>query len=277
MGQIDELWRYDGRRVVVTGCASGIGAHVARQLGELGAEVIGLDLPATGRRAQGVSRGRPCRPRVDRQAVAPIDGPIDSLFNVAGVSSGIGDPLLVVTDQLPGHATFHRVADRRMAAGIGDRAACPRSRHRPTSRTRVPWPVCWTPPPWTRASRGATTTPMHSPTAATGWPRRRSSSTAWRTLCALGAKGIRINCTAPGVTETPILDQLRTAYGQAFLDTSPSRWAGCPTGRAGGGAGIPEQPRRQLHHRTGDLGRRRNRRGPGSPTAVKVVRHSWPA
>jgi len=41
MGHVDELWRYDGRRVVVTGCASGIGADVARQLAELGAEVIG--------------------------------------------------------------------------------------------------------------------------------------------------------------------------------------------------------------------------------------------
>lgn len=36
-----------------------------------------------------------------------------------------------------------------------------------------------------------------------------------------GAKGIRINCTGPGVTETPILDQLRTAYGQGFLDDIP--------------------------------------------------------
>jgi NAD(P)-dependent dehydrogenase (short-subunit alcohol dehydrogenase family) len=35
----------------------------------------------------------------------------------------------------------------------------------------------------------------------------------------LGARGIRINCTAPGVTETPILDQLRTAYGQQYLDS----------------------------------------------------------
>jgi NAD(P)-dependent dehydrogenase (short-subunit alcohol dehydrogenase family) len=34
----------------------------------------------------------------------------------------------------------------------------------------------------------------------------------------LGARGIRINCTGPGVTETPILDQLRDAYGQQFLD-----------------------------------------------------------
>ena len=38
---------------------------------------------------------------------------------------------------------------------------------------------------------------------------------------ALGARGIRINCTGPGVTETPILDQLRGAYGQGFLDDIP--------------------------------------------------------
>ena len=34
-------------------------------------------------------------------------------------------------------------------------------------------------------------------------------------------KGIRINCTGPGVTETPILDQLRTKYGQEYLDDIP--------------------------------------------------------
>lgn len=47
----------------------------------------------------------------------------------------------------------------------------------------------------------------------------------------LGARGIRINCTGPGVTETPILDQLRTAYGQGFLDDIPK-----PLGRVAGPA-----------------------------------------
>lgn len=37
----------------------------------------------------------------------------------------------------------------------------------------------------------------------------------------LGRRGIRINCTGPGVTDTPILDQLRTAYGQSYLDDIP--------------------------------------------------------
>jgi NAD(P)-dependent dehydrogenase (short-subunit alcohol dehydrogenase family) len=42
-----------------------------------------------------------------------------------------------------------------------------------------------------------------------------------RNAVPLGARGIRINCTGPGVTETPILDQLRSAYGQDYLDTIP--------------------------------------------------------
>ncbi len=97
MGQIDELWRYDGRRVVVTGCASGIGAHVARQLAELGAEVIGLD---TRQPASDVSEfievDLADAASIDH-AVASVGDRVDSLFNVAGVSSGIGRPLLVVT------------------------------------------------------------------------------------------------------------------------------------------------------------------------------------
>ena len=52
-----------------------------------------------------------------------------------------------------------------------------------------------------------------------------------RNASPLGAQGIRINCTGPGVTETPILDQLRTAYGQGFLDDIPK-----PLGRVSGPA-----------------------------------------
>jgi NAD(P)-dependent dehydrogenase (short-subunit alcohol dehydrogenase family) len=52
-----------------------------------------------------------------------------------------------------------------------------------------------------------------------------------RSATPLGELGIRINCTGPGVTETPILDQLRTAYGQGFLDDIPK-----PLGRVAGPA-----------------------------------------
>src|ERR1700739_202897 len=97
MGQIDELWRYDGRRVVVTGCASGIGEHVARQLTELGAEVVGVDRRRPTVQLKEFHAADLADPASIDQAASSIGGQVDSLFNVAGVSSGIGDPLLVVT------------------------------------------------------------------------------------------------------------------------------------------------------------------------------------
>ena len=39
-------------------------------------------------------------------AAASIDGPVDALFNIAGVSSGIGDPLRVVTINFLGTRQF---------------------------------------------------------------------------------------------------------------------------------------------------------------------------
>ncbi len=106
MGQIDELWRYDGRRAVVTGCASGIGAEVARQLTELGAEVVGLDLKRPAVQLQEFHEIDLSDPASIDRAVAAIDGPVDALFNIAGVSSGIGNPLLVVTINFLGTRHF---------------------------------------------------------------------------------------------------------------------------------------------------------------------------
>src|ERR1700682_1719031 len=106
MGQIDELWRYDGRRVVVTGCASGIGEHVARQLTELGAEVVGLDVWQPTLPLKEFHEVDLADPVSIAQAAASIGGQIDALFNIAGVSSGIGDPLRVVTINFLGTRRF---------------------------------------------------------------------------------------------------------------------------------------------------------------------------
>src|SRR6187551_2849006 len=106
MAQIDGLWRYDGRRAVVTGCSSGIGAEVARQLTELGAEVVGLDLKRPTVVLKEFHELDLSDPKSIDKAAAAIDGPVDALFNIAGVSSGIGDPLKVVTINFLGTRYF---------------------------------------------------------------------------------------------------------------------------------------------------------------------------
>ena len=85
-----------------------------------------------------------------------------------------------------------------------------------------------------------------------------------RKAAALGANGIRINCTGPGVTETPILDQLRDRLRPALPRRHPQAIGpGRRSGRAGRGAGVPEQPSGRLHLRAGALGRRRQHRRRG--------------
>src|SRR5690348_14694507 len=106
MGRLEDLWRYDGKRVVVTGCASGIGEHVAGQLTELGAEVVGLDLRRPALQLKEFHEIDLSDEASVDQAVALVGGRVDALFNVAGVSSGIGDPLRVVTTNFLGTRHF---------------------------------------------------------------------------------------------------------------------------------------------------------------------------
>jgi len=219
MGQIDELWRYDGRRVVVTGCASGIGEHVARQLIELGAEVVGLDVRQPALPLKEFHEVDLADPASIDRAAASIGGEIDALFNVAGVSSGIKDPLRVVTINFLGTRQLTEALVPTMPPGsaIANVSSLAASAY--------------------RENAAATAGLLDTVTMAEGieWCQRNPEAVAdgggyrlskeaiilygMANVASLGAKGIRINCTAPGVTDTPILDQLRTAYGQEFLDS----------------------------------------------------------
>lgn len=229
MTQIDELWRYDGKRVVVTGCASGIGEHVARQLTELGADVVGLDVRRPALQLKEFHEVDLSDPASIDQAAATIGGQVDGLFNVAGVSSGIGDPLRVVTINFLGTRQFTEALVPTMPPGsaIANVSSLAASEY--------------------RANAAVTAGLLDTVTMAEGieWCQRNPAPVAdgggyrlskeaiilygMANVGTLGAKGIRINCTAPGVTDTPILDQLRSAYGQEFLDSFQT-----PLGRVAG-------------------------------------------
>jgi len=105
MTQIDELWRYDGKRVVVTGCASGIGEHVARQLTELAAEVVGLDVRRPALQLKEFHEVDLSDPASIDQTAATIGGQVDALFNIAGGVVGDRRSIAGRHDQLPRDAT----------------------------------------------------------------------------------------------------------------------------------------------------------------------------
>ncbi|HVW33882.1 MAG TPA: SDR family NAD(P)-dependent oxidoreductase, partial [Acidimicrobiia bacterium] len=92
---MSDLWRYDGKRVVVTGCASGMGQEAARELIELGAHVVGLDIAEPTVAVKEYHRLDLSDPASVDGVAAAIGGPVHALFNIAGISSGAAPALKV--------------------------------------------------------------------------------------------------------------------------------------------------------------------------------------
>ena len=153
-------------------------------------------------------------------AVAKLGDPIDALFNVAGVSSGIGDPLLVVKIDFLGTRHLTEALVPRMPAGssivsVSSLAAAGYLENMGEVAGLLGVDSFVDGVQWCRD---------HPDALADGGYRIAKEALilyAMKSALPLGAKGIRINCTGPGVTDTPILDQLRTKYGQEYLDRFP--------------------------------------------------------
>jgi NAD(P)-dependent dehydrogenase (short-subunit alcohol dehydrogenase family) len=134
------------------------------------------------------------------------------------VSSGIGDPLLVVRINFLGMRQFTEALIERMPAGasITNVSSLAASSYRENADSTARLLNTAT------VADGLRWCADHPEALADGGYRLSKEAIilyGMRRVADLGGRGIRINCTAPGVTETPILDQLRSAYGQHYLDS----------------------------------------------------------
>lgn len=83
-----DLFRYDGKRVLVVGCATGMGASTARIVQELGGEVHGVDYQSPDAQLAGFTQ---CDLRDTAAVAAMLDGlsgSFDSVFYCAGLPTG---------------------------------------------------------------------------------------------------------------------------------------------------------------------------------------------
>jgi NAD(P)-dependent dehydrogenase (short-subunit alcohol dehydrogenase family) len=221
VARFGELLDYAGRRVVVTGCASGIGAALVGQLIELGAEVFGLDIRPPEVGLNDFRELDLSDPASIDTAVASINGHVDGLFNVAGVSSGISNPLLVVKINFLGTRHLTEALAARMGAGASIVSVSSLAASNYEANVAEVAGLLDT----DTFADGVAWCAEHPDALADGGYRLSKEALilyAMKHAVPLGARGIRINCTGPGVTETPILDQLRAKYGQAYLDGFPN-------------------------------------------------------
>lgn len=217
MRTLAEMLSYRGRRVAVTGVASGIGAALVSQLTELGAEVVGLDTTPSVLPVNAFHRVDLSDP-ASVDAAAVLVGRVDGLFNVAGVSSGIGNPLQVVKINFLGlrQLTESLVADMPAGSAVVNVASLAAADY--VSNAAVVAGLLAT----KGFADGVAWCEAHPEALADGGYRLSKQAVVlygMQSAVTLAPRGIRINCSAPGVTETPILDQLRSAYGQGFLDS----------------------------------------------------------
>jgi NAD(P)-dependent dehydrogenase (short-subunit alcohol dehydrogenase family) len=194
---------------IVTGHARGIGAATIRVLEEHGARVHGFDLPEVD-----LSRTQAIAGHVGR--VVEAEGRLDILVNNAGVTS-LGS--LLETDE----AEFDRVVAVNlkapfflMQAALPHMLACGRGAVVNTASDQ--------------AFVGKRYSAIYGATKAAVAQLTKSAALDW------GPRGIRVNCVAPGSTDTPMLRQVVRELHERYPDTFPAEAegfyrSGIPLGR----------------------------------------------
>ena len=112
-----EQFRYDGKRVLVVGGATGMGAAAAQTAGALGAEVIVMDYaPIEYDAAKAINVDLRDRASIDT-AIAAVDGPVNAIFSAAGVADG---PALMKINFIGHRHLIERMlAEGKLARGSG--------------------------------------------------------------------------------------------------------------------------------------------------------------
>jgi NAD(P)-dependent dehydrogenase (short-subunit alcohol dehydrogenase family) len=194
-----DSFRLDGKRSVVVGGATGMGAATALLAQSLGAEVVVMDVaPITMAGVQSISLDLRDAHSIDT-ALVECGGPIDVLFSCAGVADGVPG---IEKINFIGH---RHLIDGALAAGyltrgsaigmISSSAGLAWEKNLGKLKEYLDTPDFDSAVAWVRA---------HPGTADYMWSKQAMCAYVARQALPMSKLGIRINAILPGPTDTPL-------------------------------------------------------------------------
>lgn len=210
-----DILSYKGKRVVVAGCFSGMGEVVARELVALGAEVHGVDIKESPVKLASFHNIDLRDPGSIDTAVDAIGGEIDALFNCAGLPQTFPALDVMKVNYIGMRYWTEKWLPRIRRGGaiglISSNAGMGHMMHAAEigeliSISDFAGAVAWV--------------EGHPELVGDGYSFSKEVSSFWTML--MGAitikQGVRINCTAPGPTETPMMPNFEAVAGAQVID-----------------------------------------------------------
>lgn len=206
---------YQNKRVIVSGCFSGMGEACARLLVELGAEVHGMDYKETSLELASFTQVDLRDPEAIDRAVAGIGGRVDALFNCAGLPQ-TSPPLDVMKVNYAGtrrvtEQVLPLMTEGAAIASISSNGGMGWSRR---METLMPFVQI-------DSYEGIVKWCEENPQVVNeGYAFSKEAIIVWTMLTSsqLIKRGIRMNCTLPGPTQTPMVSHFEKASGEAILE-----------------------------------------------------------
>lgn len=206
---------YKNKRVIVSGCFSGMGEATARILGELGAEVHGLDFKESKLQLASFNQVDLRDPASIDAAVEKIGGKVDALFSCAGLPQ-TAPPMDVMKVNFIGMRHLTEKVLPLMSEGaaivtISSNGGMGWSRRIPVHQELIAQEGYDAAVKWCEDNIDEHVKEGYSfsKEAVVVWTMTMSTK--------LIKQGIRINCTLPGPTQTPMMNHFEEATDDKVL------------------------------------------------------------
>jgi NAD(P)-dependent dehydrogenase (short-subunit alcohol dehydrogenase family) len=213
---MSDILGYKGKRVIVTGCFSGMGHATAELLLDLGAEVHGLDYKEATLPLASFTNVDLRDPGSIERGVAAIGGKVDALFNCAGLPNTF-PAMDVMKVNFLGLRHLTELVVETMGEGgaivsISSNGGLGWNRNVPKNMEII-------------AAKGfqggLDWCERNADTVGGGYAFSKENVIVWTQF--MGAqlikRGIRINCTLPGPTQTPMMGEFHQASGKEMVDS----------------------------------------------------------